>query len=172
MKPHRISAVAAATIAAVSFAACGSSSSNSSTSTSPSAAVSVSEPWVRVTPSTAMTAAAYMTLTSSQANALMSASVPSSVAGMVELHKTTAMKMSETTSGSGTTTTSSSGMIGMHQVSSIPLPAGMGVKLAPGGYHIMLMQLAKPVTAGEHIPITLKFSKGPSVTVQAEARTH
>jgi copper(I)-binding protein len=43
----------------------------------------------------------------------------------------------------------------MRAVPSLDLPAGKAVDLKPGGYHVMLMDLKKPLTAGDTIPITL-----------------
>ena len=42
---------------------------------------------------------------------------------------------------------------------------GKTVKLAPGGYHVMLMDLKSPLKQGEKLPITLEFEKAGKVTV-------
>ena len=47
----------------------------------------------------------------------------------------------------------------MRPVESIELPAGKTVKLEPGGYHIMLLDLVKPLEVGEKIELTLTFDK-------------
>jgi len=39
----------------------------------------------------------------------------------------------------------------------VDLPAGKTVKLAPGGYHVMLMGLNTPLQAGRSIPLKLTF---------------
>jgi copper(I)-binding protein len=45
-------------------------------------------------------------------------------------------------------------------VESLELPAGSNVKLQHGqGYHIMLLGLKKPLTAGDKFPMTLQFEK-------------
>ena len=178
-----LSVTAATLIAAGALSACGSSSGSNSTSSTASSSssasgqqVAVTEPWVRATAPSAMTAAVYMTLKSEAGNALMGATVPSTIAGSVQLHKTTATSGTSTTKMSGGSTTSMShtsttSMLGMKQVMSIPLPAGKSVQLAPGGYHIMLMNLAKPITSGEQIPVTLKFAKGAAMTVTVLGRS-
>ena len=151
--------------AALALDACGSSTattSSATTSTAASTGVTVSEPWVRVTPPNAMNAAVYMTLKSAQTDALMGASAPASIASSAELHQTT------TSMGSS----SESSMTGMKSVMSIPLKAETDVMLAPGGYHIMLTGLKKPITSGEQIPLTLHFQNGPSQTVTVVAREH
>lgn len=46
----------------------------------------------------------------------------------------------------------------------IAVPAGETVVLRPGGVHLMLMDLAGPVTLGETRDVTLAFSSGAEVT--------
>ena len=53
----------------------------------------------------------------------------------------------------------------MRQVEAIELPSGATVKLQPGGYHLMLMGLKAPLTAGDRISLTLKFEKAGEVVV-------
>jgi len=38
------------------------------------------------------------------------------------------------------------------------------VELKPGGYHIMLMDLKRPLNAGETFPITLHFARAGDIT--------
>ena len=47
----------------------------------------------------------------------------------------------------------------MREVARIPLPAGEAVTLEPGGYHVMLLELAAPLTAGQTFPVTLTFEE-------------
>ncbi|MEZ5144143.1 MAG: copper chaperone PCu(A)C [Acidimicrobiales bacterium] len=81
----------------------------------------------------------------------------------------TTMKM-----GEGTTGTTMGGMGGgamqMQEVSSIEIPANGKVELKPGGYHIMLIELAAPLKKGETVELTLTFDKADKVTVQAPVR--
>jgi copper(I)-binding protein len=44
----------------------------------------------------------------------------------------------------------------MRPVPYIRLPKGKTVKLAPGGLHIMLIDLKQPLKAGDKVPLTLK----------------
>ena len=46
----------------------------------------------------------------------------------------------------------------------IPVPAGGTVALRPGGLHLMLMDLAGPLPAGETRDVTLTFGSGEEVT--------
>jgi copper(I)-binding protein len=62
----------------------------------------------------------------------------------------------------------------MQAVEAVPLPAGKAVQLKPGGHHVMLMGLAKPVKAGEKVPLKLTVEdargKRSIVEVAAEVR--
>jgi hypothetical protein len=44
----------------------------------------------------------------------------------------------------------------MSPVKAIELPPGRTVRLAPGGYHLMLLGLKQQLKAGDYMPITLK----------------
>ncbi len=47
----------------------------------------------------------------------------------------------------------------MRQIAALDLPAGQTVALAPGGYHIMLLGLAKQLKEGEQVALTLVFER-------------
>lgn len=49
------------------------------------------------------------------------------------------------------------GVMRMSPVDGIDIPAGKSVKLAPGGYHVMLMNLKNPLNAGDKVPLKLTF---------------
>lgn len=49
------------------------------------------------------------------------------------------------------------------------IPAGGALTFAPGGRHIMLMGLKKPIRAGETVTMTLKFEKAGAVDVAFKA---
>lgn len=53
----------------------------------------------------------------------------------------------------------------MRQVEEIVVPAGGSVRLEPGGYHIMLMDLDSDLAAGTTITLTLNFRSGTTMTV-------
>lgn len=103
------------------------------------AQVSVDAPWVRGTVAGQSATGAFMDLKSGSDLTLVGAASP--IAGTVQVH---AMEMHD-------------GMMHMHGVERLPLPAGKTVRLAPGGYHIMLMDLKQPLADGESVPISLTF---------------
>lgn len=63
-----------------------------------------------------------------------------------------------------------SGAMTMKQVEGIDIPADGSVNLEPGGFHIMLFDLAGPLKAGDTIPVTLTFEQAGEVKVDAEVR--
>ncbi len=62
------------------------------------------------------------------------------------------------------------GMMRMSQVKEIVVPAGGRVELRPGGLHIMLFDVTRPLKAGDTIPLTLAFKDGTSVKTTAQVR--
>ncbi|MCB1955848.1 MAG: copper chaperone PCu(A)C [Rhodocyclaceae bacterium] len=58
----------------------------------------------------------------------------------------------------------------MRRVESVEVPAGGEVRFAPGGLHVMLMDLAAPLRAGQVVAIDLVLADGQHVTVQAPVR--
>jgi copper(I)-binding protein len=55
-------------------------------------------------------------------------------------------------------------------VEGLEIPANGSVRLEPGGYHIMLMDLRRDLVAGEIVRLTLTFESGKEITVEAEIR--
>ena len=62
----------------------------------------------------------------------------------------------------------------MFPVEAIDIPAGKTVKLASGGYHVMLMGLKQQMKPGERVPLKLTFEladkKRESVELSVEVR--
>jgi copper(I)-binding protein len=62
------------------------------------------------------------------------------------------------------------GVAKMRPVVALPVERGKPLALAPGGYHVMLMDLKRPLRQGDTFPITLNFEKAgqvkATVTVQ------
>jgi copper(I)-binding protein len=112
------------------------------------APVVVQEPWARAALQ-GRTSAAYMTIenTTTALDRLVSATSP--VARVVELH----------------THMMDGGVMRMRPVQAIEVNPGEPAVLRPGGLHIMLIDLARPLRAGETIPLTLRFEKAGDVTV-------
>jgi copper(I)-binding protein len=114
--------------------------------TSAQAAPRVEAAWSR--PAAAgTTGAGFMTLVNPDARADALVAVQSPLAREVQIHQSS-MK---------------GGMASMRRLAGVPLPAGGRVTFAPGGYHLMLMGLAKTLKAGDTAPVTLTFASGATV---------
>ncbi|MEQ1874261.1 MAG: copper chaperone PCu(A)C [Ilumatobacteraceae bacterium] len=121
--------------------------------------VSFAGQWARTSPAMATAGAIYITITSEVDDNLIAASVAETVAARVELHETVTAMGSDTTMMGG-------GEMSMRPVEFIELPAGVGVELKPGGYHIMLFDLVNPLEVGTSIQLTLVFEKAGEISVE------
>ena len=101
--------------------------------------VLIMDNWVRANAPGQSVGAAYMTLISAQDSTMVKAE--SDIAGSVEIHS---MKMED-------------GVMKMRMLETLPLAAGKQEKLAPGGFHLMLFDLKKPLTIGGNVNFTLSF---------------
>ena len=118
---------------------------------------SVKDAWVRAPAPGQKVAGVYMEIVSRTNTALVAVASP--VAARAELHS---MALED-------------GVMRMRLLERIELPAGAAVKLAPGGLHVMLIDLKQPLQRGEKVPLTLTVlqldSGSRSVfTIRAEVR--
>lgn len=115
--------------------------------------VMVHQAWARASAGAATTGAAYVVLMGgAKPDALIGASTP--IAATAEVHQSF-------TQG---------GVMRMREVASLPIKPGATVTFAPGGYHIMLMDLKRPLMAGQSFPLTLTFAHQAPVTVDVTVR--
>jgi len=179
--PHHLTRVVA-TLGLAGFvafaAACGSSSSNGPAAANGDAKVTIEKAWARTSPSSVTAGAAYATITAAQDDALTGVEVDAAIAKTAEIHETvasTGSMGSDTTMMGGAATTmmssdSAPAAMTMQPVDKIDLKAGTAVTLAPGGYHIMLMDLAKPLVAGDTFTLELVFEKAGTQAVTFTVR--
>lgn len=52
----------------------------------------------------------------------------------------------------------------------LAIPSGRDIVLGPGGYHIMLQELAHPLAAGDSFPLVLHFQRAGEQAVDVEVR--
>ena len=131
------------------------------------ATVGVSSPWSR--PAVDM-GVVYLTLTNHGSSPAKLIKATSPVAKSVELHESTETK-SPMGSMSGSSMSGMSGSVAsMHPVASIPIPANGATTLSPGGYHIMLVGLHRPLQANQTFPVSLFFGDGSSITTTVHVR--
>ena len=101
--------------------------------------VDVKAAWARATVAGQMGTGAFMRLTSRDGARLLGAS--SDVAGVVEIHE---MAME-------------GNVMRMRAIRMLDLPPGGTVELKPGGHHMMLMDLKRPLAVGEKIKVELRL---------------
>jgi hypothetical protein len=114
----------------------------SSVAASAADSVSIENAWVRPTNPGQDVGAAYMTFNSKQDVTLISAS--SDATTSVEIHS---MSMQN-------------GVMKMRMLENLAIKAGKPYKLEPGGFHLMLFDLKKPLTAGQYVNFELTFKSG------------
>lgn len=94
--------------------------------------------------------AAFMTVLNGMDKAVRLASVAGNAAGAIELHETVndngVMKMEPHPEG-------------------FDIPAGGTLELKPGGKHVMLLGLTKPLAVGDSIDLTLNFEGSEPITL-------
>jgi copper(I)-binding protein len=108
----------------------------------------ITQAWSRATPVGAKVAGAYLTVenTGTAADRLIGGS--GDVAGRVEIHE---MGMDN-------------GVMKMRPLDKgLAIEPGKTVKFAPGGYHLMLMDLKTQFKQGDKVPVTLEFEKAGKV---------
>ncbi len=147
-----ILAALAATLLATGLAGCGSEEAAGP-------AITITEPVVRaiddMSPANEATGkfmtGSFMTIANSSDADITLIGGSSAVAGMIEIHEVI----------DGVMTAMSGGLV---------IPAGGEVKLRMGGYHVMLMELADKLAAGDEVTVTLDFDNGDKVEYTAPVK--
>ena len=115
----------------------------------------ITQAWSRATPSGAKVAGAYLTVENKGAAPDRLIGGSGDVAGRVEIHEMAmdggVMKMRPHEKG-------------------LVIEPGKTVKFAPGGNHIMLMDLKTQLKQGDKVPLTLQFEKAGTVTVSLDVQ--
>ena len=117
--------------------------------------MTIDHPWSRATAPTAKNGAAYLTVHNEGATPDRIVGVAGDVAARVELH----------------THLMENNVMRMVQVDHVPVPAHGMAELKPGGYHIMLMGLHRPLNKGESFPITVTFEKAGPITLEFQVES-
>ncbi len=116
--------------------------------------VGIDSAYARATPPGARVGAAFMTLKNAGGTVHALVSARSDVSATAELHEHV----------------HKDGMMQMRQVAKIDVPAGGEVRLQPGGYHIMLIDLNHPLSVGDKVTLTLIFDDGSERQVVAPVK--
>ena len=115
----------------------------------------ISQAWSRATPGGAKIGAGYFTVENKGGTADRLVSVSGDIAGKIEVHE---MAMND-------------GVMTMRPLEQgLTIDPGKTVTLAPGGYHLMMMDLRKPLKQGDKLPLTLEFEKAGKVGVMLDVQ--
>ncbi len=144
--------------AAIVLSACGSGDDD----------VTVADAWSRASAPTQTSGAVYFDLTVADDDTLVAASVPASVAVEAEIHEV--VMVDDSSEGSHDMSTDmdmdEGGQMRMQELSDgLALTGGETVSFEPGGYHVMLPELAAPLEVGDEFELTLEFASADDVTV-------
>ena len=113
----------------------------------------ITQPWSRATPGGAKIGGGFLTIENKGAVPDRLIGVAGDVAGKIEIHE---MAMNN-------------GVMTMRPLDKgLAIEPGKTVKLAPGGYHLMLMDLKTPLKQGDKVPLTLQFEKAGKVALSLD----
>ena len=116
--------------------------------------IQVIKPWAREVPPGLTTSAGFLGMKNTGDKEHKLVAAESANTGMIELH----------------THINDNGVMRMRPVENIPIAPGGTAMLQPGGLHLMLMMIKKPLKAGEKMAITLVFEDGSKKNIEAEVR--
>jgi periplasmic copper chaperone A len=193
-RAHRSRSFVALLAAALLLAACGRSDDPEPAAADglgEDAGLVITDARSRMSPRMAGVAAVYLdiqNLTGSD-DTLVSASVSPDIAGTVEIHESFEVdEVDAAEAGAGHGEGSGDGQMGegtegmhgddgapmmaMREIPAIDIPAGGSVELAPGGLHIMLLDLVDDLAPGDRFELTLTFEGAGDVTITVEVRDH
>ena len=115
----------------------------------------ITQAWSRATPSGAKIAGGYLTIENKGTAADRLVGGSGNIAGKVEVHEMAV----------------NNGVMTMRPLDKgLAIEPGKTVKLAPGGYHLMLQELKGPFKEGEKVPVTLTFEKAGKVAVSLDVQ--
>ena len=114
-------------------------------------AIAIDHPWTRATPKNAPVAGGYLKITNTGTTPDRLTGGSTEVAKRFEIHEMSmeggVMKMRELRDG-------------------LTIAPGATVELKPGSYHIMMMNLSRPLTKGEKVKGLLTFEKAGKVDIE------
>ncbi len=110
----------------------------------------VEKPWARAPISANRPAAAYLTVVNGTDKQVTLIGASSPAAGMTMIHKTVV----------------NGNVVKMEPAGEIVIAAGKRFVFKPGGYHIMLMHLKKPIKEGDTLHLNVKFKNGKTLDVK------
>lgn len=115
----------------------------------------ITQGWSRATPGGAKVGGGYLTIENKGSAPDRLIGVSTDAAGKVEVHEMA----------------TNNGVMTMRPLDKgLAIEPGKTVKLAPGGYHLMMMDLKAPLKQGDKVPLTLQFEKAGKVAVTLDVQ--
>ncbi len=115
----------------------------------------MTQAWSRATPGGAKIAGGYLTIENKGSTPDRLLKGAADISGKIEVHE---MAMNN-------------GVMTMRELDKgLAIEPGKTVKLAPGGYHLMLMDLKGPLKQGDKVPVTLEFEKAGKVKLSLDVQ--
>jgi periplasmic copper chaperone A len=114
----------------------------------------ITQAWSRATPGGAKVAGGYLTIENKGSTPDRLISGSADVADKVQVHE---MTMND-------------GVMTMRQLDGLTIEPGKTVKFAPGGYHLMLLDLKSALKRGDKLPVTLEFEKAGKVKLSFDVQ--
>jgi periplasmic copper chaperone A len=155
---NTLTLLAAGLLVTLGLAGCGGDSAAEGTPSpapSPATALTIRDPWVKAAPAGTMTAAFGVLVNDTSADITVAAA--ESPASPMELHEMT-MKDGK--------------MVMQPKQGGFVIKANGTHELSPGGDHLMLMNPARAIEAGDEISFTLKLGDGTTVPFTAIAKPY
>jgi copper(I)-binding protein len=116
--------------------------------------IEVRQPWSRATPPGARVAAGFMEIRNNGAQPDRLVSASTGVAKRVEMHIT--QREGE--------------IMKMRPVKAFEIPARERITLRPGGSHLMLVDVTRPLRKGERVAMTLRFERAGELEIELEVQ--
>jgi copper(I)-binding protein len=115
----------------------------------------ITQAWSRATPGGAKVGGGYLTIENKGSTADRLIGGSADVADKVQVHE---MAMNN-------------GVMTMRPLDKgLVIEPGKTVKLAPGGYHLMLLDLKSPLKQGDKLPVTLEFERAGKVSLSLDVQ--
>ncbi|WP_457626903.1 copper chaperone PCu(A)C [Persephonella sp.] len=116
--------------------------------------IRIVDPWVRAVPPNMKNSALFMTIVNDGDEDDELIGVETDIARMAQIHKTV----------------NENGVMKMVHVDKIEIHGHTKVELKPGGYHIMLMGLKRPLKEGGMLKFTLIFKNSGRIQIEAPVK--
>src|ERR1700723_11526 len=117
--------------------------------------LTITQAWSRATPGGAKVAGGYLTIENKGSTSDRLIGGSGDITDRIEVHEMT----------------TSNGVMTMRALDKgLAIEPGMTVKLASGGYHLMMFDLKSPLKQGEKLPVTLEFERAGKVKLSFEVQ--